>query len=162
MKNNYKVKVNNSLDFNLTDGEIKALDIVDTNNSKFHILQNNTPFNGTIIKSDFNRKKYTIAINNNHYEVAIVDELDALIAKMGFEIGKTKKVNVIKAPMPGLVLDINVKVGDTVKEDETLLILEAMKMENSITSPRDGIIDSISVNKGDAIDKGTLLIKFKS
>jgi len=63
--------------------------------------------------------------------------------------------------MPGLILDIHVDKGQEVKEDEALLILEAMKMENVITSPRDGIIKSVSVSKGEAIDKGHLLIEFE-
>ena len=161
MANNYKVKVNQNLDFNLTEDIIETVDIVSLNNSKYHILQNNMPFQAALIKSDFNTKKYTIKVNNNTYDVAILDELDLLINEMGFEIGKAKKVNAIKSPMPGLVLEVNVKVGDTIKEDATLLILEAMKMENSISSPRDGVIKSINVNKGDAIDKGVLLIEFE-
>ena len=80
---------------------------------------------------------------------------------MGFETGTTKKVNEIKAPMPGLILDINVEIGQEVKEDDPLLILEAMKMENALTSPRDGVIKSISVTKGDAVDKNQLLIEFE-
>ena len=80
---------------------------------------------------------------------------------MGFEVGATKQINDIKAPMPGLILDISVTVGQEVKEDEPLLILEAMKMENVFTSPRDGIIKSISVSKGDAVDKNDLLIEFE-
>ena len=80
---------------------------------------------------------------------------------MGFEVGATKKVNDIKAPMPGLILDINVKVGQEVKENDALLILEAMKMENVLTSPRDGVIKSISVNKGNAVEKNQLLIVFE-
>ena len=79
---------------------------------------------------------------------------------MGFAIGGTKHVNSIKAPMPGLILDINVKEGQEVKENDNLIILEAMKMENSITSPRDGIIKSISVNKSDTVEKNQLLIEF--
>jgi biotin carboxyl carrier protein len=63
--------------------------------------------------------------------------------------------------MPGLILDINVKIGQKVKEDDPLLILEAMKMENVLTSPRDGIIKSISVSKGDAVNKNQLLIEFE-
>jgi biotin carboxyl carrier protein len=72
----------------------------------------------------------------------------------------TKQINAIKAPMPGLILEISV-VGQTVKENDSLLILEAMKMENSFLSPRDGIIKSISVILGDAVDKGQLLIEFE-
>jgi biotin carboxyl carrier protein len=55
-------------------------------------------------------------------------------------------------------LEISVIVGQTVKENDSLLILEAMKMENSFLSPRDGIIKSISVILGDAVDKGQLLM----
>ncbi len=63
--------------------------------------------------------------------------------------------------MPGLILDINVKVGQEVQENDALLILEAMKMENIITSPRNGIIKSVSVKNGDAVEKNHLLIEFE-
>ena len=53
------------------------------------------------------------------------------------------------------------KVGQEVKEDTPLLILEAMKMENIITSPRDGVIKSVLVNKGDAVDKNQLLVELE-
>ena len=70
-------------------------------------------------------------------------------------------MNAIKAPMPGLILEINVSVGQEVKENDPLLILEAMKMENCFLSPRDGVIKSIAVEKGNAVDKGQLLIEFE-
>jgi biotin carboxyl carrier protein len=63
--------------------------------------------------------------------------------------------------MPGLILEISVVVGQEVKENDNLIILGAMKMENSFLSPRDGIIKSISVAVGDAVDKGQLLIEFE-
>jgi biotin carboxyl carrier protein len=66
----------------------------------------------------------------------------------------TKQINAISA-YAGLILEISVIVGQT-KENDSLLILEAMKMENSFLSPRDGIIKSISVILGDAVDKGQL------
>ena len=80
---------------------------------------------------------------------------------MGFEVGKAKIVNAIKAPMPGLILEISVTVGHEVQEGDNLLILEAMKMENSFDSPRAGVIKSIAVEKGQAVDKGQLLIEFE-
>ena len=80
---------------------------------------------------------------------------------MGFEIGASKKVNDIKAPMPGLILEISVAVGDEVEENDQLLILEAMKMENVISSPRAGVIKSIAVNQGETVDKNSLLIAFE-
>ena len=81
---------------------------------------------------------------------------------MGFELGSSKVVNNVKAPMPGLILDIHVEIGQEVKENDSLLILEAMKMENVLTSPRDGIIAAICVEKGDAVDKNKLLIEFET
>ena len=80
---------------------------------------------------------------------------------MGFEVGLAKQINAIKAPMPGLILEINVDVGQSVKENDNLLILTAMKMENSFLSPRDGVIKSIAVKVGDSVVKGELLIEFE-
>ncbi|WP_303926107.1 biotin/lipoyl-containing protein [Subdoligranulum variabile] len=63
----------------------------------------------------------------------------------------------VNAPMPGNILDVKVKPGDSVKAGDTLLILEAMKMENEISAPQDGTIASIDVRKGDVVDSGALL-----
>ena len=161
MKNKFKVKVNNSMEFDISDHDISKLDAVKISELKYHILQKNKPFKAELVASNFGHKKYTVKVNNNTYNIDISNPLDVLINKMGFKFGTTKHVNSIKAPMPGLILDIHVDKGQEVKEDETLLILEAMKMENVITSPRDGVIKSVSVSKGEAIDKGHLLIEFE-
>lgn len=160
MSANYKVKVNNSIDFDINSESLSKFDAIPNSESKFHILQDNSSYEAEIIDADFNKKSYTVSINNNAYTVSINDDLDELIKQMGFEVGASKVVNEIKAPMPGLILEINIKPGQEVKEDDALLVLEAMKMENVLTSPRDGVIKSISVNKGDAVDKNQLLIAF--
>ncbi|MDE6309775.1 MAG: acetyl-CoA carboxylase biotin carboxyl carrier protein subunit [Muribaculaceae bacterium] len=64
----------------------------------------------------------------------------------------------VKAPLPGVVLSINVKVGDVVKSADTVLVLEAMKMENAIHAGRDGKVASINVNAGDSVLEGTVLL----
>ena len=161
MNNNYKLSVNNSNSFEFTESDLEKLDAVRVEKSKFHVLNDSKPYQAEIISEDFIAKKYTVKVNNNTYEVAISNPLDELIKSMGIERGKTKVVNAIKAPMPGLILEISVEVGQTVKENDPLLILEAMKMENSFLSPRDGVIKSIAVVKGDAVDKGQLLIEFE-
>ncbi|AUC81704.1 acetyl-CoA carboxylase biotin carboxyl carrier protein subunit [Lacinutrix sp. Bg11-31] len=161
MNENFKIKVNNTTEFNITNKEASALDSVKTSDSKFHILQNNNPYKAEIIEADFNTKSYVVKVNNNSYSIKIENDLDTLIKSMGFEVGASKIVNDIKAPMPGLILDIMVKVGDQISMDSPLLILEAMKMENSILSPRDGIIKSVSGIKGNTVDKGELLIEFE-
>ena len=161
MSNSYKLSVNNTTSFDLSESDLKNLDAVSMDKTKFHVLKDSKPYKAEIISTDFIAKKYTIKVNNSTYEVAISDALDILIKSMGIEVGKTKVVNAIKAPMPGLILEISVEVGQSVKENDPLLILEAMKMENSFLSPRDGIIKSIAVEKGNAVDKGQLLIEFE-
>ncbi|MFV5685342.1 acetyl-CoA carboxylase biotin carboxyl carrier protein subunit [Flavobacterium sp. GB2R13] len=157
----YKVNVNDTFHFDLEKESISKLDSVSVEANKFHILHQNTPYKAEIVTSDFLQKSYTIKVNNNTYVVAISNPLDILIKEMGFEVGLTKQVNFIKAPMPGLILEISVVVGQTVKENDNLIILGAMKMENSFLSPRDGVIKTISVMMGDAVDKGQLLIEFE-
>ncbi|WP_298236745.1 acetyl-CoA carboxylase biotin carboxyl carrier protein subunit [uncultured Algibacter sp.] len=161
MSKNFNACVNNSFDFEITTADLSKIDSLKLTDSKHHILSDNKSYNTEVIATDFNKKSYKVKVNNNTYNVNIFNELDVLIKKMGFSVGSTKQVNFIKAPMPGLILEINIKVGQEVKENDPLLILEAMKMENIITSPRDGIIKSIDAKKGDAVEKNQLLINFE-
>jgi len=64
----------------------------------------------------------------------------------------------VKSPLPGVILEMKCKVGDTVKRGQTLLILEAMKMENNINADRDGSIIELKVNKGDSVLEGADLV----
>ena len=64
----------------------------------------------------------------------------------------------IKAPLPGVVVSVSVKVGDTVKAADTVIMLEAMKMENAIHAGRDGKVASVNVNNGDSVLEGSVLI----
>jgi biotin carboxyl carrier protein len=64
----------------------------------------------------------------------------------------------LKSPLPGIILDISVKVGDAVKKGQKVLILEAMKMENAINADRDGVIQEIITHKGDTVMEGDSLV----
>jgi biotin carboxyl carrier protein len=161
MNNSFKVVVGGNLEFEITRDDTTNIDVLQTSANSYHILKENKSFTAEVITKDFYHKKYVISINNNSYEVVISDDLDLLISDMGFEFSSNKDIDSISAPMPGLILDIPVQVGQSVNEDDQLVILEAMKMENIISSPRDGIIKSISVKKGDAVDKNQLLIEFE-
>lgn len=161
MGSDFKVKVNDTFEFDFKKESISQLDAVSIEKNKFHILHQNLPYKAEIVFSDFNQKKYTVKVNNNIYQVAISNELDILIKELGFEVGASKVIKKLKSPMPGLILEIHVEVGQAVKENDNLLILTAMKMENSLLSPRDGVIKSIAVNIEDSVIKGDLLIEFE-
>jgi len=161
MDQNFKVKVNDSFNYDLKSSDISKLDVLKLSNSKFHVINDYKSFEIKIEKTDFLKKEYTIQVNSNYYTVKIANKLELLIKEMGFSVGSTKKVNDIKAPMPGLIITINVKEKQEVKEGEILLILEAMKMENTIVSPKDGIIKSIHIKSGGTVEKGELMIEFE-
>jgi biotin carboxyl carrier protein len=161
MSSDFKVKVNDTFEFDFNKENTSKVDAVSVEKNKFHILQKNLPYKAEIIFSDFNQKKYTVKVNNNIYKVAISNPLDLLIKELGFEVGVSTVIKQLKAPMPGLILEINVQEGQTVNENDNLLILTAMKMENSLLSPRDGVIKSIAINVGDSVIKGDLLIEFE-
>lgn len=155
----FKVNVNKTLNFELNKQQTKGLNVVSEANSKYHILQNNQSFKAELVHSNFNKKEYTISLNSNTYQIKIVSDLDLLIEKMGYSTGSSKKLNFINAPMPGIIIGLLVKEGDIIKEGDTLLILEAMKMENAIISEKDATIKTVSIQIGDSVEKGKLLIE---
>ncbi|MGB6082724.1 acetyl-CoA carboxylase biotin carboxyl carrier protein subunit [Moheibacter sp.] len=159
--NTYKIIVDGDKSFDFSSKDTDSLDSISLQENKFQVLKDDVSYQTEILSADFLNRNYTVLVNGNEYEVNIARPLDQLIKEMGFEVGAGKQVNAIKAPMPGLILSINVSVGQEVQENDSLLILEAMKMENNFASPRAGIIKSIMVEKGQAVDKGQLLIEFE-
>jgi len=158
MENRFIVKVNDSLQFSFKESEIKNLDIIRLSPKQFHVLQNNQSFNFKLESSNFNKRLYALSVNANKYTVKIQNNLDHLIQDIGLSATTTAKSSNIKAPMPGLILNINIKKGQEVNEGDTLLILEAMKMENTITSPKTGVIKSVKIKVGETVEKGQFMI----
>jgi biotin carboxyl carrier protein len=154
-----KVKVNDSHEFEFKNSDIEKIDLLKRSAGSFHIIEKNKSFAVKLEKSDFNNREYVINVNANNYTVKISNEIDQLIKEMGFTIGSSIKANSIKAPMPGIILSVNVEENQEVKEGDTLLILEAMKMENAISAPKTGVIKSIYAKSGETVDKGALLIE---
>jgi biotin carboxyl carrier protein len=161
MEKMYKVKVNDEFEFEFSQNQINNLDSQQISEEKYHLLQENRSFKAEIVAQNFRERRYNIKINANTYSTAISNELDLLIDEMGLSLGNAQMVNDIKAPMPGLILEINVAEGTEVKEGDYLVVLEAMKMENTLTAPRDGVVKAISVKKGDTVEKNQLLIEME-
>ena len=135
------------------------MDIVQTADNQYHILQDGKAYQAELEAADFNAKTMTIKINGNKYEINIEDSYDLLVKQMGLSTAGTQKMSNVKAPMPGLVLDILVKPDQEVAKGDALLILEAMKMENVLKAEGDGVVKSIEVKKGTAVDKGQIIIE---
>ena len=104
-------------------------------------------------------KQFKITVNGKSYDVAVEETgstASTPVAQAAAPAAAgSEKIN---SPMPGNILDIKVSAGDTVKTGDTLVVLEAMKMENEIKAPCDGTVAGVHVNKGDTVDSGALLI----
>ena len=112
---------------------------------------------------ELNREEKTciLKVNNLEITVAIEDQYDALLKQLGMDNMNNQKVNEVKAPMPGLVLNILVEPGQVIAKGDGLFVLEAMKMENIIKSPVDTVVKSIEVEKGVAVVKNQVLVRFE-
>lgn len=147
-----KGKINDK-DFNL--------DIIEINKGIFHVLMEDESFHVELLKVDYNTKTFDIKIRNNKYTLEIRDEIDELLHQMGMDDLNVVKINDLKAPMPGMVLNIVVEEGTKVEKGDNLLVLEAMKMENNIKSPTDGIVKKVVCQKGRAVEKNEVMIVFE-
>jgi biotin carboxyl carrier protein len=156
----YKVRVN-EFEFDFTQEHIEALDLLQKSSSVFNLLKDHKSVNAVLIEADESAKKQTIEIDGENFHVQIKDELDQVLDKMGFSAVAGKQIKEIKAPMPGLVLEIAVSKGQQVNEGDKILILVAMKMENSIMINTAATIKNITVSAGDAVEKGQVLVELE-
>lgn len=168
----YTIKVNGNKEFKteLTqkngsilgnlNGQEFAVDIIKIRDDVYHLLKDNISFNLEIVKHIPEEKKMIVKVNNTSYTLDIKDKYDDLLHSLGLDSLAAKKVNDIKAPMPGMVLNILVTEGQEIKKGDPLIVLEAMKMENILKSPTDGVIKKIAITKGIAVEKNQLLIQF--
>ena len=157
---NYLITVNEE-ELHCNSSDVDSLDSIKVNAKNLHVLDNNTAFEVEIVHSDFMNKTMSLSINGNIYEVKLEDEYDQQVKKMGLLAVTTQKLNEVKAPMPGLIVDVMVKVGQEIVEGTPLLVLSAMKMENIILAQGEGVIKSIEIKKDDAVEKGQVIIEME-
>ncbi len=157
---NYLITINEE-EFDCKISDVDSLDSININAQTLHVLDKNRAFKVEIRHSDFLNKTMSLSINGNIYEVKLEDEYDQQVKKMGLLAVTTQQLNEVKAPMPGLIVDVMVEVGQEIIEGTPLLVLSAMKMENIILAQGEGIIKSIEVKKNDSVEKGQLIIEME-
>jgi biotin carboxyl carrier protein len=144
--------------FQLTDVDNITLNNIDVNNQI--ILDNNKSKLVSVKGADHELKRYQIQIDGRIYQVQISDAVDQQILKMNLKSKKSNQLKELRAPMPGLVRQVNVKVGDQVDAGDSLFILEAMKMENILKSPVNGTVSDLFVKPGESVEKNQILLSF--
>lgn len=141
----YKYKINGN-NYNVGVGEID-------DDNKVQVTVNGTPYEVELAGNTAKSIKPVVSVPKAAPAPRTASG-EKVIAKPQAAAG----AGVVKAPLPGTVLSVNVKVGDEVKASQPVVILEAMKMENSIMAGRDGKVASIAVNPGDSVLEGAVLL----
>jgi biotin carboxyl carrier protein len=142
------------------DGELLNWDIVPISEGHYHILFKNKSYRAEVLNIDAASKSVVLKMNGKLFTINLKSKFDLLLEQMGINNSAASKLNYVKAPMPGLIIELKIKAGDLVKKGDVLLILEAMKMENILKSPGDGLVKEVKVRKGDNVEKSQVLIEF--
>jgi len=144
--------------FQLIDADNITLNDSEVNNQI--ILDNNKSKLVSVKGMDHELKRYQIQIDGRIYHVQISDEVDQQILTMNLKSKRSNQLKELRAPMPGLVRQVNVQVGDQVDAGDSLFILEAMKMENLLKSPVNGKVSDVFVKPGESVEKNQILLSF--
>ncbi len=147
--------------FSINPEAADGLDLIPDGDGKFHILSNGKSYRAELLAADFDQRTMTVRVNGSQFSIHIADQYERLLKQLGLTVGGVQKMNLVKAPMPGLVLNILVEPGQTISKGEPMLILEAMKMENVLKATADAVVKSVKITKGQAVEKGTLLIEME-
>lgn len=140
----YKYKINGNL-YKVTIGDIE--------DNIAHVEVNGTPYNVEMEKAPKAAMKPVVRPVTNPTSPA-----QAPVTPITKPAAPSTGKSGVKSPLPGVILEVKVNVGDTVKKGQTIIILEAMKMENNINADKDGKVTAISVSKGDSVLEGTDLV----
>lgn len=140
-----------------TEGAVVEWD----DHSFFKLTYKGQTFHGELLHDGSEDNELRIKINQRVFHIKKKGELDELIAALGLDKPKARKLKELQAPMPGRIVQIAVQVGQELHPGDEILSLEAMKMENVLKAEGTGKVKAILVAGEQVVDKGTVLIEFE-
>lgn len=144
----------------LVDEKKYNYELIPVCNNSYFLKLNNEVFELTSEK--LNNEVFKILLNGNDFDVTIRTALQEKAFKLLENSAVSQQHHLdVKAPMPGMILKIRKKAGEKIEQGESVIILEAMKMENDLKASASGIIENIFVKEGSAVEKGTVLFSIK-
>jgi pyruvate carboxylase subunit B len=145
-----------------TVGELIATALLEIPGSPVHALRLDESVVRCIARTGASgRGSYTLVIDGERYAAEAVDERQSAIRAVSRSATSAHRATVLRAPMPGLIVRVEVAVGDHVDAGQGLIVMEAMKMENELRAPMAGTVHSIAVSAGTAVEKGALLVELE-
>lgn len=125
------------------------------------ITLNGTLYHILLEGVDKTTKTITLRVDGERKTYSVQDRSDELLKKFGIHSFPVSRVNELKSPMPGLVVQVLVKEGDVLAKGDPIVVLEAMKMENVLKAPSEVKIKSIHAEPGKAVEKNAVLVRFE-
>jgi len=139
-----------------SDGMLPSMDA----EGNSFVLAGNRTREVEILEEDHFAGKYLIRVDGNTFSVKLFDEVRQRVLQMNLPTRTAGRSMEMRAPMPGLVRQVNVEEGSSVTAGDPLIVLEAMKMENLLKSPMSGTIVERCIQPGQAVEKNQLLLRF--
>lgn len=138
-------------------GQTMSYDWMPQKDGSFTVKLNDTFYKLYNVQID--GSKISFQHKSNLYKFTVKDELALLMEKMGFNDSSKTSAGILNAPMPGKIVSVLVKPGDSVEIGKAVVILEAMKMENELKSTVAGTVKEVAVTAGQSVEKGELLLE---
>jgi biotin carboxyl carrier protein len=133
--------------------------LADVNGTPVKVLMIGDEVHRVVMQRGPRRGQYALWIDGHRYEVEALDERIRAIRDLSSEGARSPGPAPLIAPMPGMIVRVNVRVGDTVQPGAAVVVMEAMKMENELRAPSAGVVRAVRVQAGAAVEKGAVLVE---
>ncbi len=162
MSDHFKAILDKYGEYEYSAQQIKDLDILKKPDAdEYHMIYKGKSYNLSMISYDQQEATAVVSVNGSEYTIKIEDRWTRLIQEMGLDKQASQQIAALYAPMPGLVKAVQTAAGATAAAEDTLLVMEAMKMENLLKAPTDVTVSDVHVQPGQVVQKGDLLISFE-
>ena len=143
------------------DGDLVVGHVSEVEGTPVRMVTIGDAIHRVVVRRGKARGDYTLWVDGHRFDVEALDERTSAIRELSKLSGKASGPAPLVAPMPGLIVRINVKLGDAVGQGQGLVVMEAMKMENELRAPAAGTVKRVNVTTGTAVEKGAVLIEME-
>ncbi|HKJ42877.1 MAG TPA: acetyl-CoA carboxylase biotin carboxyl carrier protein subunit [Sunxiuqinia sp.] len=143
----------------MVDDKVYNIDLMHNDEGSFSIIENNHSHNISLVPSS-KPKTYTAYTLYNSYDIEVIDAEARYIRNRG-DGSITKSDRQITAPMPGKIVKVLVKEGESVTQGQTAVIISAMKMESEYKAAHDGVVKTVHVADGDTVEANQVLVEIE-